>query len=444
MNRISRLPRRRRRLVPLVGAVTAVALLAAGCSSGGASAPEGSDEITNDKDATLVVWTDPTRQAGFEAFKKAHPDIKMKIETYDAAALVTKMKLFARTGKGWPDVLFDGQPSRIAEWVHPSTGYAQPLDELVSEDVQAEFGNGNASCEVDGTLYCLRNDLAQTVLWYDKELMDEFGYTVPTTWAEYQELGATVASEHPGYVVGSAGSFFTYYDYFWASGCPIQDVTGPEKVRIDLQDPTCTRVADMLDAMVENGSLTTAGLFDPEMAELGKEGKVLMLPGASWLGDFLFKPENLFATREGTLAAAPYPSWEGEETNWSGNAGGGIYVVSRHSKNIEDAARIAEWMATSAEYQTTAPTYPAHEPSAQAWAERLETDPFYAENPFPVMQDQAAKVNPVAKATRYDVESAFTEVLVPAIRSGDSIRDTLDELEQRLVNLAKSTGYEVE
>ena len=40
-------------------------------------------------------------------------------------------------------------------------------------------------CTVNGSVYCLRNDLAQNVLWYNKTLMDKWGYQVPATWEQY-------------------------------------------------------------------------------------------------------------------------------------------------------------------------------------------------------------------------------------------------------------------
>ena len=54
-------------------------------------------------------------------------------------------------------------------------------------------------------MYGLRNDLRPAVFWYNKALIDQFGYTIPTTWEEYQALGDKVAAEHPGYIVGSVG-----------------------------------------------------------------------------------------------------------------------------------------------------------------------------------------------------------------------------------------------
>ncbi|MES4907724.1 MULTISPECIES: hypothetical protein [unclassified Streptomyces] len=44
-----------------------------------------------------------------------------------------------------------------------------------------QFAEGaNDVCTVSGTVYCLRNDLSQAVLWYNAPLLKKFGYRVPT------------------------------------------------------------------------------------------------------------------------------------------------------------------------------------------------------------------------------------------------------------------------
>ena len=82
-------------------------------------------------------------------------------------------------------------------------------------------------------VYCLRNDLAQAVLWYNAPLMKKLGYQVPTTWEEYQALGEKVATEHPGYLVGAAGDAFTPEIYLWASKCGANHITGPKSVTVN-------------------------------------------------------------------------------------------------------------------------------------------------------------------------------------------------------------------
>ena len=99
--------------------------------------------------------------------------------------------------------------------------YAQPLDDEIDKKLRDGFGAANKPCEIGGALYCLRNDMAPTVLGYNSQLMDEYDYSVPTTWKEYGALGDRVATEHPGLVLGAVGDQFGYFSYFQAAGCPM-------------------------------------------------------------------------------------------------------------------------------------------------------------------------------------------------------------------------------
>ena len=423
-----------------IAAASAVVLAAslAACSSG--SSAGGSKD---DPNAAILVWTDATRQPAFEAYKKAHPKVNMKVEVVDATKLLTKIQLANRVGKGWPDVLFDSQPSDVAAMASPLFKYAQPLDSKVPADVQKNFATENAACTIDGKLYCLQNDLAQDVLWYNKPQMDKFGYKVPTTWDEYKALGDKVASEHPGYIIGAAGGPTIYYDYLWSSGCPLTNVKSSTQVQINTKSEKCTRVADTLDPLLANKSVSRLSPFDPEMNKLAKAGKLLMLPAASWFGEFVMKPDTGYNMPDGQVAAAPMPTWAGESTNYSGAQGGGIYVVSRHAKNLSGSVDVAQWVATNDAYQATAPTFPAYKPAAVAWLAKVKADKFYAEDPTTVLSDAASKINPAFSPTRYPIDGAINSTLVAAITGGGTIASALDGLQTQLAGLAASSGYEV-
>ena len=139
--------------------------------------------------------------------------MKIKIVTYSGDAngandLQTKVQLFDRTGSGWPDVAFSANVNDGTWASQGKTPYAAPLNQdVISRSTLNGFADGALNpCAFNGNTYCLRNDLAQNVLWYNKSLMDKFGYSVPTTWEEYQALGEKVAKEHHGYLVGTAGT----------------------------------------------------------------------------------------------------------------------------------------------------------------------------------------------------------------------------------------------
>lgn len=418
-----------------IAAVATISAIALSACTGTSTPAKTSD--------TLVIWTDATREAAFKAYQTANPDVKLKIEVVDGAAMLSKIQLANRVGSGWPDVIFDPTTNDVAALSSKLFDYAAPLDKLVPKDVQDGYSTKNSVCTIDGKLYCLQNDLAQTVLWVNKPLMEQFGYAVPTTWDDYKALGQKVAAEHPGYVIGAAGGPNLWYDFLWSSGCPLADVSSSTQVKIDTSDQKCTRVADMLDPLLANGSVSRLGPFDAGINSLAKEGKVLMMPGPSWMGEFIIKPDSGYAIPAGNIEAAAMPIWAGEKTNYSGAYGGGIYIVSSHASDKAAAAAVAQWVSTSEAYQKTAPTYPAYAPAAAEWGKAVTASGYYAADPVPVLKDQAAKINPAVGATRYAVDSTVVSTVVSSIKGGGNIADTLADLQAQLSGLAQAAGYEV-
>jgi ABC-type glycerol-3-phosphate transport system substrate-binding protein len=419
----------------LVTAMVGVAVSMAGCSSPSNANTKSSDPI--------LVWADATREPAFKAYEKAHPDVKLKVEIVDPAALLSKIQLANRVGKGWPDVIFDPQPTDVASLSSPLFNYAQRLDDLIPKDVQKNFATGNKACTIDGKLYCLQNDLAQGVLWYNKPLMDQFGYSVPTTWDQFKQLGEKVAAEHPGYVLGAAGDVNIWYDYLWSSGCPLADVKSSTQVHINTSDKACTRVADTIDPLLQNGSVSRLSPFDPKMIKTAQDGKLLMTIGPSWFGEYVLHAKTSYNLPDGEIAAAPMPTWQGATANYSGAWGGGIYIVSSHAADKKTATDIAQWVATNDAYQATAPTYPAYKPAATTWAQSMSTSKFYAANPVPVLTDAADKINPAVGPTRYALVPTVTSTVVAAIKAGGTIASALPGLQDQLSALAQSAGYEV-
>lgn len=172
-----------------IAGVTAIAL--SGCSpdAGGGDTSLGFTQAEQEPGSPITVWVDATREPVIEAFRTAHPDIDVNVETYDgnasgSASLQTRIALFDQAGEGWPDVVFSTQ-NNDASWAsRESNGqqaFAAPVNKGWFEDDFLEgFAPGSLDpLTIDGTTYGLRNDLAQVVFWYDQALFDQFGYDVP-------------------------------------------------------------------------------------------------------------------------------------------------------------------------------------------------------------------------------------------------------------------------
>ncbi|WP_208761831.1 ABC transporter substrate-binding protein [Microbispora hainanensis] len=440
------------RAISVAGA-SAVALTLAACGgdSGTSVGSYGFPQVTQDDKAPITVWVDSDRVSAADAFKKANPDVKIDVVTYDGSAngsnsFRTKVQLFDRAGSGWPDVVFSTQNNDAAWASQKSNGkqaFAAVLNSgLVPKTALDSFTPGSLDpCTVEGKVYCLRNDLAQVVLWYNKELLDKFGYTLPTTWEEYQTLGEKVAKEHPGYIVGAVGDSFASEIYFWSGKCQANGVTGPTTVTVSTGTAECKRVASMLDVLIKNGTTPNLSVFTPEFVKK-YTGKVLLMPGPAWYAGAIFNNPQSLNVPAGQLGVAAPLTWQGD-TPATGNVGGGTWFVSSHSKNLKAAEKFVEFVTTADDYQVNvAPGYPAYAPAAEKWLKKQESSGYYATDLQALLTAGSQIWNGWGSGV-FSQEAIWAKTITPAIASGKNLVDMLPEWETAIKNQAQVNGYTV-
>lgn len=439
--------------VAALGAATALMALSA-CSTAASStnSSNGFPEAKQDTTSTITVWVDADRQAAVKAFQKANPDTKLNVVTYDGSAngsnsFQTKIQLFDRAGSGWPDVVFSSQ-NNDAAWASQESGgkqaFAAVLDKgLVPKDTLDNFTQGALNpCTVNGQVYCLRNDLAQTVLWYNKPLMDQFGYSVPTTWEEYQALGEKVAKEHPGYIIGTAGDAYTPEIFMWASKCQANGVTGPKSVTVNTDSTECRRTASMLDTLRNNGTVPGVSVFTPEFVK-NYTGKVLMMPGPNWYAGAIFNNTQSLNVPAGQLGVTTPLKWKGDDKAVTGNVGGGTWFISSHSQNLQAAEKFVQFATTADDYQVeSAPGYPAYAPAAAKWIAKQESSKYFA-TPLQPVATAATQVWDGWGYGNFSQEAVWAKTMTPAISGGKSIEDLLPTWQQAIADQAKVNGYKV-
>jgi multiple sugar transport system substrate-binding protein len=427
----------------LVGLV----LLTNACAPSASPAGETSGAATTDSQAPITVWIDTTRQAAVDAYKKANPDKAALIKEVivDRGEFPAKVLLFNNTSSGWPDVVF-AEPSIVGQVSDTAHDFPLDLKDAVSEQVIQDFGNSIAPCWFEGKLFCLRNDVAQNVLYYNTKLMDEFGYTVPTTWEEYQDLSDLVAQDHPGYSMGAFGDQWNWAVYFWASGCPMNEVLGENQVRINPNDARCERAAMLVDHMIANGTIAKLDPFDPAFAQIANDNKLLMLIDASWFGEYIFggKPDSLYyKTADGQLGTAAPLKWKDDPAPMTATHGGAAWTVSRHTENPELAVEFTLFVTTADDYQSTGPTFPAYLPVADKWAKTIQGNKLYANDPYPVFKDAVQYITPLDKQPRYDWGATTGKFLKAANQNGATQLAALQLIAEELQKVAEAQGYEV-
>ncbi|HEU0206097.1 MAG TPA: extracellular solute-binding protein [Pseudolysinimonas sp.] len=424
-----------KRLAVALVAVMALGVALAGCSSGGTSASG---------KPSILIWVDTPRiPQATEYQKEMKGKVDVKIETIAQADAQTKIALANRAKKGWPDVIF-GTAADTAVFRDPSNGYAADLTKLVPKKIFDGFGEGNSDCLFDGKYYCLKNDLANTVLWYNTKIFKELGLTVPTTMQEFADTAMKL--QGTGYSAGAYGDQLYYAAFLQSSECPLAQLTAPNTVRIAPSDPKCTRVAKLIQPLLDAGVIDKRSPFDAGfIKDVAAQDKVAMTIGPSWWGDFVIRPAASWNVPAGEIAAANMPAWGSGNDNKSGAYGGGVFTVSSHAKFPQAAADAAVWMTTSDWMATaaTTPTFPAYGPANKLWEARISKDPYYANNVYTAMAAGANNISQVDRPVRFPFVAQFGPTLAADIVNGKSLTTALDDYAKSLQNLAPQTGYKV-
>jgi multiple sugar transport system substrate-binding protein len=403
-----------------------------------------------DENAKITVWIDTTRQAAIDAFTKKYPDKAklLNVVLVDRGQFPAKVLLFNNTGQGWPDVVF-AESSIVGRTADVAHNFPLDLNDWVSKDIQSGFAPGAlGACTFDGHLYCLRNDLAQMVLYYNKPLMDKFGYKVPTTWEEYQDLSDSVAKDHPGYILGSFGDGWGFRTYFTPAHCPFGEVLATSQVKVALDDPRCVKAAGLVDHMLKNGTMAPYDPFDPAFVKIANDNKLLMMVAASWFGEYIFsgKTDGLYyKTAEKQLGVALPLKWKDQDKAETDAQGGAAWTVSRHTKNPQLAVDLIVFITTQPDYAGTGPTFPAYIPVAQIWKKTVENNPLYVNGgeAYAVWEQAAGMVSSLYTEPRYDEIAPMTEVVKGLLKDKKTVAESLKGLQDKLVPLAESQGYEV-
>jgi len=421
-------------VIALLGLV--VVALGAGSASG---AKQGGNP-------TITVLVDSLRAPLFTQYAKTHPNLKIKVNVATQPQILPDIRLALKAHSGVPDVIWgSASPWALAAELQI---YGGSLEKYIPRSVQAKFVPGsNANCMVNGVLKCIRNDISPGVVWVNTTLMKQFGYTNPTTWQQFEQIGLDVAKNHPGYTFGGLAQWVEVMDEYWAAfRCPFNQLVNFNTVRIDLSAPGCQHMYAVLDPLIK------AGVLDPKMTQLGQDaasfahsGKLLMQYGALWWGDFILNA--FYHVPAGQYTAIP-PLSDGSLPPVSGQptGGGGVYMVYRNSPVFAQAAKMILSIDTEIAGPTgipTRPTYPAWGPGVAAWTAKTAHDSFWSVNPVPALNKGASEISPTFGATRFDYSDVYNGIIMPGLQSGKSLAQLAPQAQAALVKLAKRAGYKV-
>jgi ABC-type glycerol-3-phosphate transport system substrate-binding protein len=398
-----------------------------------------SAQVTDTTDP-ITVWIDQPRQPVVDGFKKKYPQYANLVTStiVDRETFPSKTLLFNNTGSGWPDVVF-AEPRLVGRVADAAHNFPLDLSTLVPAD----------NCTFNGKVYCLRNDLAQMVTYYNAPLFTQFGYTVPTTFEEMQALSDKVAKDHPGYYLGTLGDGWTWLSYFEAAGCPYATTKDVGTLLINVSDPNCTRAAQLIDHMVANKTLWNTDYFTASWVQIANKNKLLMLIAPIWaaLGTFkgtYYTDKTTPSQTSHVLGVAAPLKWAADATAQTGAMGGAAWTISQHTKNQGLSLLFAEYATQDPDLWNGSSNFPSFTPLQPIFNAVVKDDPIFAADPTAAFAQAATEISPVGDAwPRFDLIAPLTTVVKDMYSKKQTMVATLPEVISALTPLAKAQGYTV-
>lgn len=191
-----------KKLLALVLAMlTAFSLIACGTPAPAAPAAEApaAEAPAEELDYTgekLVIWTCLTADAQYNVLYKqftelgAEMGVEVEVEKLSFSEMIGKLATAASTGEV-PDIMhvnFGGTAQLYADEV------LMPLDEIIATIGADDFSDAYKTVltGADGHIYGLPDWAMHTSVWYRKDLFEDKGLAVPTTWAELKDVAVAL------------------------------------------------------------------------------------------------------------------------------------------------------------------------------------------------------------------------------------------------------------
>lgn len=312
----------------IVAAGTAVvSLLALTACGGSQSGQKGADEPTE-----ITVWAwEKTYQTVVKPFEKKYPNIKVKLVNVGVGNDQYKsLNNASAAGSGLPDVAqfsYEDLPEFQIKKI------VKDISKYVPKDMQKDYTKGTwASSAISGGVYGLPMDSGPMAMFYNKEVFDRAGVTVPPkTWDEYYEAAKKIKAAG-SFIEADSGDAGFFKSMVWAfGGHPYDASDDGQNVTINLTgDKGTQKFIDywqrMSDEDLVNKKLSVWS--DEWNRSLGDGSTAALLIGA-WM------PPNLVSSAPqaaGKWRVAPMPVWKVGEKHNSENGGSVLAVIDKTSK----------------------------------------------------------------------------------------------------------------
>jgi multiple sugar transport system substrate-binding protein len=424
----------------LAGAVTAAVLALSACSSAAPVAADGGPTV-------LTFWSSLRgTQAVVDAFNATHTDIQVDLEVTPTGTGGTNAKLANATRAGnAPDVstleynalptfALDGAVLDVTDRI--DTAFREQL--LPQSWDQTTF---------DGRVYAVPLDIEPMVLFYRRDLLEQHGIAVPTTWAEFEQAARDLKAAAPDvrlttFFTSSAPHLAGFADQ--AGGQWFSTEGG--RWKLDFTDPGTTRVAEYWQRLIDDDLVQVAPASSQQWNAALNNGTVAGYIDGAWAAAALMRQAPGGA---GKWAAAPLPQWDPAQPS-VGVKGGSVFAVGSGSEHPDEAMEFVRWLVTDAEAfrarlsSGASSQYPAAPGLIEVADEGFDRSYFGGQDVYALFREEAAKVpegwvwGPRMTATNQLIQEGTARV-----RYGGTILEALEQAQEESLPDMRALGLAV-
>ncbi|MEU1303154.1 ABC transporter substrate-binding protein [Streptomyces shenzhenensis] len=270
-----------------------------------------------------------------------------------------------------------------------------------------------------GTYYGAARSVNTLALFYNKDVLDEAGLPVPTTWAELRETAKKLTQGKRYGVALSAGGaedgVFQFTPFMWSNG--------GDETRLD--SPQVVAALDYWKSLLKDGSLSksTVSWTQADVNDQFMAGNAAMMINGPWQVETLNTKKSL----HWGIARIPVPK-AGDAS--VGPLGGAVLTVPNTGDEQRErtAARIVACLSGEREQLTYALNswmVPANEKAAAVWRKRVPELDALADQ-VAAARSRTAKLGAGWSSVSLALQSAFQSAL-----TGQSSQAALTRAQQR-------------
>ncbi len=335
------------------------------------------------QDATTVTWFAGRDTSGYtptqvEAFNAEHSDIQIDYQEQGAVTtdLHDKFVTVATAQDSTVDIVSMDVPF-VPEFA--AAGWTLSMADFLTEEERGEFFPGTIDgATYDGTLYAIPWYNNGPGLFYRKDLLDEAGIEVPTTYDDLVSASHELATDDiSGYIfqaVQTEGGVINFLEYLWGYGGDLLDenmevILGDDSAGVDALTRLVGYIYDEQISPESCLTMTTAADAESVFAA----GNAIFL--RSWMtstGAMLGEESQVRDVWDVTTLPSQDGSAPGPGCLGTWNLG-----ISAYSENVDAAVEVIKWF-TSLEQQTARYLDVGHLPARPAVFEDADVQEKYS------------------------------------------------------------------